>query len=154
MFLANGFSCTGWRSRWHLHSATPSRSRRRYLSISSCINLLPSAAHRGRSKRRRAMPDLSALYRFRFRESERAKKTAVWKTLCESYFQALVGDDKIIADLACGYGEFVNNIKAREKHAIDLNVDARQFLAPGIKFYLGRADDIKDIHSGAIDVVF
>ena len=100
------------------------------------------------------MPDLSALYRFRFRESERSKKMAIWKALCGSYFQALTGDGKIIADLGCGYGEFINNIKATEKYAIDLNPDARAFLAPDVKFCRCRADEISDIHGNAVDVVF
>ena len=41
------------------------------------------------------MPNLAALYRFRFKESERAQKMLIWKTLCEHYFQRLVGDDKV-----------------------------------------------------------
>jgi SAM-dependent methyltransferase len=100
------------------------------------------------------MPDLAALYRFRFRESERPQKMAIWKTLCESFFQDLIGNDKIVADLACGYGEFINNIKAKEKYAIDMNPDARQFLTPGIKFFLSRADHVDAITDNAVDVVF
>jgi len=100
------------------------------------------------------MPDLAALYRFRFRESERPQKMAIWKTLCENFFQRLVGDDKVVADLACGYGEFINNIKAAKKYAIDLNPDARQFVTKDIEFCLSRADDISTIASNTIDVVF
>ena len=100
------------------------------------------------------MPNLAALYRFRFRESERPQKMAIWKTLCENFFQRLVGDDKVVADLACGYGEFINNIKAAKKYAIDLNPDARQFLTEDIQFCLSRADDISAISSDAVDVVF
>ena len=100
------------------------------------------------------MPNLAALYRFRFRESERPQKMAIWKTLCENFFQRLVGDDKVVADLACGYGEFINNIKAAKKYAIDLNPDARQFLTEDIQFCLSRADVISAISSDAVDVVF
>ena len=100
------------------------------------------------------MPNLAALYRFRFRESERPQKMAIWKTLCENFFQRLVGDDKVVADLACGYGEFINNIKAAKKYAIDLNPDARQFLTEDIQFCLSRADMISAISSDAVDVVF
>lgn len=100
------------------------------------------------------MPDLAALYRFRFRESDRPQKMALWKTLCEHFFQHLIGDDQVIADLACGYGEFINNIKAKKKYAIDLNPDASQFLAKDIEFCLCRADDINIIERNALDVVF
>lgn len=100
------------------------------------------------------MPDLAALYRFRFRESERPQKMRIWQVLCANYFQRLIGDGQIVADLACGYGEFINNIKAAKKYAIDLNPDAPQFLNPDVEFCLSRADKIDAIASDAIDVVF
>lgn len=100
------------------------------------------------------MPDLAALYRFRFKESEREQKMAIWKTLCEHYFQKLVGDDKVLLDLACGYGEFSNNIKARKKYAVDLNPDAPKFLDPGIEFLQRRADRIEGVADNTVDVVF
>jgi SAM-dependent methyltransferase len=100
------------------------------------------------------MPDLAALYRFRFRESERPQKMLIWKTLCEHYFQRLVGDGRIVADLACGYGEFINNIKAAKKYAIDLNPDAPKFLDPDVQFCPSRADKIDGLAAGAVDVVF
>ena len=100
------------------------------------------------------MPDLVALYRFRFRESEREKKMQIWKTLCERYFQRLIGDDRVVADLACGYGEFINNIKAAKKYGIDLNPDAPKFLQPDVQFCACRADSIDAIASDSVDVVF
>jgi ubiquinone/menaquinone biosynthesis C-methylase UbiE len=100
------------------------------------------------------MPDLTALYRFRFRESEYEKKMLIWKTLCEGYFQGLIGEGKVIADLACGYGEFINNIRAARKYGIDLNPDAEKFLKSDVQFCFGRADKIDAIASDAVDVVF
>ena len=100
------------------------------------------------------MPDLAALYRFRFRESERPQKMLIWKTLCEHYFQQLVGNEQIVLDLACGYGEFINNIKAKKKYAVDLNPDAAQFLNPDVEFCLSRADAIDSIGDESVDVVF
>jgi SAM-dependent methyltransferase len=100
------------------------------------------------------MPDLAALYRFRFRESERAQKMIIWKTLCENYFQRLIGDDRIVLDLASGYGEFINNIKAKKKYAVDLNPDAPKYLGSDIEFHSSRADNIDGIANDSIDVVF
>jgi ubiquinone/menaquinone biosynthesis C-methylase UbiE len=100
------------------------------------------------------MPDLAALYRFRFRESERPQKLIIWKTLCDHFFQGLIGDEQIVADLACGYGEFINNIRAKKKYAIDLNPDARQYLKAEVEFLQSRADRLDRINDGTIDVVF
>jgi SAM-dependent methyltransferase len=100
------------------------------------------------------VPDLAKLYRFRFRESERPQKMLIWKTLCEHFFQQLIGSDQVVADLACGYGEFINNIKAKKKFAIDLNPDARQFLDPEIEFCLAPASAICQLGNDIVDVVF
>jgi SAM-dependent methyltransferase len=100
------------------------------------------------------MPNLAALYRFRFRESERPQKMAIWKTLCDHFFQRLIGQDQVVLDLACGYGEFINNIKAKKKYGIDLNADARQFLNADVEFYLSPANAITAISDNTVDVVF
>ena len=54
----------------------------------------------------------------------------------------------------CGYGEFINNIKAKKKYAIDLNPDARQFLDPEIEFCLAPANAISQLGNDIVDVVF
>ena len=100
------------------------------------------------------MPDLSKLYQFRFREADRAGKMRIWRALCELFFQALIGQDRVIVDLACGYGEFINNIHGKKKYAVDLNPDARAHLADDVEFCLSRADSITAIGGDSVDVVF
>ena len=100
------------------------------------------------------MPDLAALYRFRFRESDRLQKSMIWKVLCERYFQRVIGDGKVVVDLACGYGEFINHIKAARKYGVDANPDAPKFLGPDVEFCLSRADKIDAIGDAMADVVF
>ena len=39
-----------------------------------------------------------------------------------------------VLDLGCGYGEFINQVRARRKIAMDLNPDAPSHLAPGVEF--------------------
>lgn len=99
------------------------------------------------------MPDLCKLYRFRFREFDRVGKMRIWKVLCARFFQPLIGEDRIIVDLACGYGEFINNIRGSKKYAVDLNPDARAHLAPDVEFRLSRADAMT-IGDAGVDVVF
>ena len=78
---------------------------------------------------------LSAIYERRFVESTGlSKRNQVWRTLCSSFFDALIGPNKDVLDLACGYGEFINNISAKTKTAIDLNPDAERHLASGMRF--------------------
>ena len=77
------------------------------------------------------MDDLAALYRARFSEADRARKDAIWKVLCENFFQRYVPPGSTVLDLASGYGEFVRHIRADRKIAIDLNPEAREFLPDG-----------------------
>jgi ubiquinone/menaquinone biosynthesis C-methylase UbiE len=100
------------------------------------------------------MPDLTRLYRNRFRPDELPRRMAVWKALCSGFFQPLIGPDRIVLDLACGYGEFINNISAQKKYAVDLNPDARGHLGKDVEFCLGRADAVAAVPDGAVDVVF
>jgi len=100
------------------------------------------------------MPELPALYRFRFRESDRQRKVLMWKVLCSHFFQPLIGENQTVVDLACGYGEFINAIRARKKYAIDLNPDARSNLGNDVEFCLSRAEAVAAIGDNAVDLVF
>ena len=71
-----------------------------------------------------------------------------------SVFLPLVGEDRVIVDLACGYGEFINNILGRKKYAVDLNPDARGHLGTDVEFCLSRADTMTAIADASVDVVF
>jgi 2-polyprenyl-3-methyl-5-hydroxy-6-metoxy-1,4-benzoquinol methylase len=71
--------------------------------------------------------DVQQLYNKRF-ESDRilAKKNRIWQILCKHFFQKHVGEDNVVLDIAAGYCEFINNIKAKEKMAFDLNPDMKR----------------------------
>ena len=100
------------------------------------------------------MTDLSSLYRFRFEEAALPGKMRIWQTLCEVFFQRFVEPESTVLDVACGYGEFINNIRARTKLAIDLNPDTKRFLGRDVALYETRADQMNDIGSDSVDVAF
>lgn len=99
------------------------------------------------------MPDLVNLYKFRFEESALPQKQEIWRTLCRHYFQDLIGPDKAVLDLACGYGEFINNIKGAAKYGVDLNPTYRDYLDKDVEFKNGPADKIA-LDDNSVDVVF
>ena len=98
--------------------------------------------------------DLSAIYRERFTKTGLVKRDQVWRTLCRSFFNPLIGSDKIVLDLACGYGEFINNVAARKRIAVDTNSSARDHLQPDVQFISSSATDLSEVQDGSIDVVF
>jgi len=94
---------------------------------------------------------LSTLYKNRFAAQELQRKNAIWKVLCEYYFQQYVSSNDTVVDLACGYGEFINNIQAGEKLAIDLNPDSRAYLAEGVRFEQLPATELGSLLAGSAD---
>jgi SAM-dependent methyltransferase len=74
--------------------------------------------------------------------------------LCRYYFDRRIPANATVLDLACGYGEFINNITAAHKLAVDLNPDAARHLKPGVVFSHAQATDLSTIGRDAVDVVF
>lgn len=100
------------------------------------------------------MEDLASLYRFRFKEADLPGKMRIWECLCRHFFQQFVPVDGSVLDVACGYGEFINNIKAKQKFAIDLNPDTPNFVSQDVVFQATRADQITGIADASIDTAF
>jgi ubiquinone/menaquinone biosynthesis C-methylase UbiE len=100
------------------------------------------------------MQNLDALYRFRFSASEKTAKEAVWRVLCEHFFQRWIQPDAVVLEIACGFGEFISSIHAKRKIAIDLNPDAPEFLPSEIEFHLADASNMDFLESSSIDICF
>ena len=62
-------------------------------------------------------------YRRRFSQAE-DYRNALWSVLCSDFFQSYIDPQSVLLDLGCGWGEFSNNILARNKYAMDMNPDA------------------------------
>jgi hypothetical protein len=76
--------------------------------------------------------DFAALYEKRFRTSQ-DRREKIWRVLCKHFFQKFVPEDAVIVDIAAGYCEFINNIKARKKLAFDLRDDLEKCAAQDVK---------------------
>jgi SAM-dependent methyltransferase len=98
--------------------------------------------------------NLTAIYRHRFDEIGIEKRQRVWRLLCSDFFDALVGKDKDVLDMACGYGEFINNIAARRRYATDLNPDVPRHLNDDVAFFLAPSVNMAGIGDQSVDVVF
>jgi len=58
----------------------------------------------------------------------------VWKVLCREFFQRYVPEGARILDVGAGWGEFINNIVAAQRIAMDLNPAVAERLEPGVAF--------------------
>jgi len=98
--------------------------------------------------------DLSKIYANRFVDTGLEKRRRVWRILCSQYFQQFVPQDSAILDLACGYGEFINNINAKRKFGVDLNPDSAKHLDQAVEFKLTAANDLSHIPDNSLDRAF
>jgi SAM-dependent methyltransferase len=95
-----------------------------------------------------------ALYERRFSAADRRAKDALWRVLCEDFFQRWVPADARLVDLGAGLCEFVNHIRAREKWAIDTDSELPLRAAPDVRTRCAPADDLGWLESASVDVVF
>jgi len=81
------------------------------------------------------------------------ERNAVWIEISR-YLQKFIQKESIILDLGAGYCSFVNNIKAKEKYAVDLFEDFRKYADKDVKTYVGSCTSLKQFKKDSFDAVF
>lgn len=98
--------------------------------------------------------ELAKLYRNRFQAEFLPRKAAIWEVLCADFFQSYVGENDVVLDVACGFGEFINSIQCGKKIAVDLNPDTARYLNTDVELHTCPAHSIDSIGKEAVDLVF
>jgi|WetSurMetagenome_2_1015567.scaffolds.fasta_scaffold292911_2 ubiquinone/menaquinone biosynthesis C-methylase UbiE len=81
-------------------------------------------------------------------------RTKVWKAITEYLQENIRTDSDTVLDLGAGYCDFINNIKACKKIAIDINPETIQFCNSEVKFYCASVDNISALDENSVDVLF
>ena len=100
------------------------------------------------------MKYIDDLYRARFTQKELDDKLKVWQILTKHFFQRYVKRTDTVLDVGAGYCEFINNIRAKKKIALDINKDTKKFAAPDVEVILDDCRNMGKIKSNSVDVVF
>ncbi len=98
-------------------------------------------------------PNLQTIYGQRF-AGNRAYRQKVWQVLVAEFFQNMIGPTAAVLDLGCGYGEFINQVAARQRYGMDLNPDSRAMLAPEICFFHQDCSAQWPLPENSLDAVF
>jgi len=98
--------------------------------------------------------DLNKLYSARFPEEDLKAKDAIWRVLCEKFFQEMIRETDTVLDLGAGYGEFLRHIKCGSRIAVELNPEAERFLPQGARLIRSPAWELKEVQNGSVNVVF
>ena len=97
--------------------------------------------------------ELRGLYARRF-ESAEVQRQDIWEVLCSDFFQRWVPPDATVLDVAAGHCEFINNIRAGRKLAVDLNPDVAVRAAPDVETHVCRSDDMAALPDDSVDRAF
>lgn len=80
-------------------------------------------------------------------------RTKVWRALCE-YIQKFAGPKPNVLELGAGYCDFINNINAENKYALDIDANSQEYAHPEVTFFQQRTTDTLTIEQNSIDFVF
>lgn len=100
------------------------------------------------------MPTTKDLYKLRFDEKEKHCKNDLWKVLCKDFLQAFINPESIVLDLGAGFCEFINNIRAKVKYAVDINPQLENYAKKGVQVINAHCANLEEISSESVDVVF
>lgn len=95
---------------------------------------------------------MSGYYETRYSFDEGRAK--VWRAIAEYLQQYVDADSDCVLDVGAGYCDFVNNIRARTRQAVDLDANVARFAAPGVVFHQAGVDNLGVIDTASVDVLF
>jgi SAM-dependent methyltransferase len=96
---------------------------------------------------------LQEIYARRF-DGQQLYRNRVWRVLVGTFFQQLIPNGSAVLDLGCGYGQFINNVAAATKYAMDLNPQTKQHLAGNVTFLEQDCSTRWNLPDESLDVVF
>lgn len=98
------------------------------------------------------MVNFKNIYRNRF--DNKKERNIIWQVLVKDIFQKNINRKDTVLEIACGYGEFINNIKCGKKIAVDVNPDAKKWLTKGVEFFLCSSTKINQVKNNSVDKIF
>ena len=93
------------------------------------------------------------MYKDVFSDAEIVQRKALWRVLVTHFFQRYVEPGDTVLDIGSGWGEFINEIRARRRAAIDVSDEYRRYHEPGLLYSLQSCCQM-GFKDAAVDVVF
>jgi len=77
----------------------------------------------------------------------------VWDAIVDHLQPKFFDNIETVVELGCGYGDFINSVKAVKKIAVDIN-DCKDYLGSDVTFYKKNVIDLEFIKANSVDLVF
>jgi 2-polyprenyl-3-methyl-5-hydroxy-6-metoxy-1,4-benzoquinol methylase len=82
------------------------------------------------------------------------RRAVVWKEVCRYLERHFIPPGATVLDIGAGYGEFINQVRARERHAVDLTDDLARYFADGVTLHVHSCTSMPSLADASFDVVF
>jgi SAM-dependent methyltransferase len=97
--------------------------------------------------------DLQKIYSARF-SGQQAYRQKVWQILTAQFFSQWIKPTDVVLDLGCGYGEFIGNVVAARKFAMDLNPSSKDYVPNDVELLEQDCSLPWPLPANSLDVVF
>ena len=91
---------------------------------------------------------------FETRFAEDPRREVLWRTLVQHYFQTQIPAEGCVLELGAGYGNFINNVRARRRIAQDQWPEFAKHLQADVESHVGPVDELSFLDDNSIDFVF
>ena len=98
------------------------------------------------------MIDESSYYQSRFVFD--ARRDTVWKEISGFLQSRYIPEESTVLEIGAGYCHFINQIKARERHALDISNEVRRHAAEGVTPHVQSCTAMDIFSDDHFDVVF
>jgi SAM-dependent methyltransferase len=90
---------------------------------------------------------------YRTRVSPDTRREVLWKALWRYYFSKHIRETDCVLELGCGYGHFINNVRAARRIGLDIWPDLPNCLPRGVEAQVRSITDLSFLADGAVDFV-
>ena len=82
------------------------------------------------------------------------RRSVLWRTLIRYHFAKFIPHDSTVLDLGAGYADFINEVQAKKKIAVDLWPGLRDHALPDVEVIIGSVTDLTTIDDSSVDLAF
>ena len=82
------------------------------------------------------------------------RRDVVWQALWRYHFSRIVPADGCVLDIGCGYGDFINQVVARRRIALDAWPDFPRYLEAGVEPLVGDVTELQRLADHEVDFAF
>ena len=88
------------------------------------------------------------------RLEEDNRRDVLWRTLWDAYFKKEIAPTDSVLDIGAGYGQFINNVVAKHRYALDIWSGMTTHLQDDITPLVGGLSRLEELPDCSIDYAF